>query len=106
MAEIFKHPKVLMKIQSELKQVVGLNNHVEESHLSKLTYLNAVFKETLRLHPPGPFLLPRFPSQSSIVGGYTIPKGSTIFLNLWSIQRDPSIWENPLEFNHERILRD
>lgn len=104
MSEIFNKPMVLNKIQEELKQVVGLNNNVEESHLSKLTYLNAVFKETLRLHPPAPFLIPRFPSQSAIVGGYTIPKGTTIFLNVWSMQRDASVWENPLEFLPERFL--
>ncbi|XP_062075865.1 cytochrome P450 93A3-like [Humulus lupulus] len=106
MAEIFTKPMVLNKIQEELKQVVGLNNNVEESHLSKLTYLNAVLKETLRLHPPAPFLIPRFPSQSAIVGGYTIPKGTAIFLNVWSMQRDPSVWENPLEFLPERFMGD
>ncbi|KAF4360431.1 hypothetical protein F8388_001902 [Cannabis sativa] len=103
MAEMLKNPSVLIKVQEELKQIVGLNNNVEESHLTKLTYLNNVFKETLRLHPPAPFLLPRSPTQSTIVGGYTIPKGSTIFLNVWSIHRDPSIWENPLEFKPERF---
>ncbi|XP_062074102.1 flavonoid 3'-monooxygenase-like [Humulus lupulus] len=104
MAEILNKPVVLNKIQEELKQVVGLNNNVEESHLSKLTYLNAVLKVTLRLHPPAPFLIPRFPSQSVVVGGYTIPKGTAIFLNVWSMQRDPSVWENPLEFLPERFL--
>ncbi|KAM6588164.1 hypothetical protein CsatA_010769 [Cannabis sativa] len=103
MAEMLKNPSVLIKVQEELKQVVGLNNNVEEFHLTKLTYLNNVFKETLRLHPPAPFLIPRSPTQSTIVGGYTIPKGSTIFLNVWSIHRDPSIWENPLEFKPERF---
>ncbi|KAM6557066.1 hypothetical protein CsatB_004085 [Cannabis sativa] len=103
MAEMLKNPSVLIKVQEELKQIVGLNNNVEESHLTKLTYLNNVFKETLRLHPPAPFLLPRSPTQSTIVGGYTIPKGSTIFLNVWSIHRDPSIWENPLEFKPEKF---
>ncbi|KAM6557070.1 hypothetical protein CsatB_004089 [Cannabis sativa] len=104
MTEIMRNPNVLNKVNEELKQVVGLNNTLEESHLSKLTYLNAVYKETLRIHPPGPFLIPRSSSQSTIVGGYTIPKGTAIFLNVWSIQRDPSVWENPLEFLPERFL--
>ena len=47
MAELLKHPEAMNKVQEELTQVVGLNNMVEESHSSKLTYLNAVIKETL-----------------------------------------------------------
>ena len=50
MAELVKHPKVMNKALEELRHVVGLKNLVEESHLSQLTYLNAVIKETLRLH--------------------------------------------------------
>ncbi|KAL0331404.1 UNVERIFIED_CONTAM: cytochrome [Sesamum angustifolium] len=104
MAELLCHPKVMTKVQNELDKVVGLDNIVEESHIPKLAYLDAVLKETLRLHPIGPFLTPRTPSQSCTIGGYTIPKGSTIFLNVWSIQRNPLAWENPLEFKPERFL--
>ncbi|KAF4360434.1 hypothetical protein F8388_001905 [Cannabis sativa] len=104
MTELLRHPKVMNKVNEELKQIVGLNNIVEESHLPKLTYLSAVFKEALRVHPPGPFLIPRSAKETTIVGGYTIPKGSAIFLNVWAVQRDPSLWENPLEFIPERFL--
>ncbi|XP_023752618.1 flavonoid 3',5'-hydroxylase 1 [Lactuca sativa] len=104
MAEIFKNEKVMKKVQDELAEIVGLKNMVEESHLPKLKYLNATFKETFRLHTPLPFLLPRTPSKSCIVGGYLIPRDSTVFLNVWAIQRDPQHWENPSEFNPERFL--
>ncbi|KAL0395357.1 UNVERIFIED_CONTAM: Labd-13Z-ene-9,15,16-triol synthase, chloroplastic [Sesamum latifolium] len=104
MAELLCHPKVMEKVQNELDEVVGLNNIVEESYIPKLAYLDAVLKETLRLHPIGPFLTPRTPSQSCILGGYTIPKDSTVFLDVWSIQRNPLAWKNPLEFEPE-ILR-
>lgn len=104
MAEILKNQKVMKKVQDELAEIVGLKNMVEESHLPKLMYLNATFKETFRLHTPLPFLLPRTPSKSCIVGGYLIPRDSTVFLNVWAIQRDPQHWENPSEFNPERFL--
>ncbi|KAK4381441.1 Geraniol 8-hydroxylase [Sesamum angolense] len=79
-------------VQQELDDVVGLNDNVEESHMPKLHYLDAVIKETFRLHPPVPLLIPRQPSQSSILGGYTIPKGSRIILNVWSNYKDPQVW--------------
>ncbi|PON92924.1 LOW QUALITY PROTEIN: Cytochrome P450, E-class, group I [Trema orientale] len=94
------------EVQEELTQVVGLTNTVEDFHLSKLTYLNAVIKETLRLHPPVPLLVPRYPSQSTTIGGYNVPKGAKIFLNVWAMHKDPSNWENPLEFRPERFLNN
>ncbi|KAJ0788961.1 putative cytochrome P450 [Helianthus annuus] len=97
MAEMLKNNHVMKKAQEELAEVVGLNNIVEETHLLKLKYLDAVIKETLRLHPVVPFLIPRSPSQDCMIAGYTIPKGCTVFLNIWSIQRDPRYWDNPLE---------
>ncbi|KAJ0569994.1 putative cytochrome P450 [Helianthus annuus] len=104
MAEIMMNHQVMNAIQEELAKVVGLNNIVEETHLSQLKYLDAVVKETLRLHPVVPFLIPRSPSQDCKVGGYTIPKGCTVFLNVWSIQRDPRYWDKPLEFYPKRFL--
>ncbi|GLT91002.1 hypothetical protein SLE2022_089120 [Rubroshorea leprosula] len=104
MAEILNHPEVLRKVQEELDAVVGRDNIVEESHIHKLPYLLAIMKESLRLHPVLPLLVPHCPSQTCTVGGYTIPKGSRVFVNVWAIHRDPSIWENPLEFNPDRFL--
>ncbi|EYU25266.1 hypothetical protein MIMGU_mgv11b017547mg [Erythranthe guttata] len=104
MAELMLHPTVMSKAHKELSDIVGLNNTVEESHIPKLKYLEAVVKETMRLHPAIPLLIPRSPSQSSTVGGYTIPRNTMVFINVRSIQRDPSIWDNPLEFKPERFL--
>ncbi|KAL1547503.1 labd-13Z-ene-9,15,16-triol synthase, chloroplastic-like [Salvia divinorum] len=104
MSELLNNPKAMEKAQKELSEVVGMDKIVEESHLPKLNFLNAVIKETLRLHPPVPLLVPRVPFQTTTVGGYTIPKGTKILLHVWAIQRDPSIWDNPGEFKPERFL--
>ncbi|KAK1558799.1 hypothetical protein Q3G72_006816 [Acer saccharum] len=106
MAELMQHPKVMKKVQEELTEVVGIDGSVDEFHLPKLQYLDAVVKETMRLHPALPLLVPRSPSQSTIVSGYTIPKGSRIMLNVWAIHRDPQLWDNPLEFRPERFLNN
>ncbi|XP_059639997.1 flavonoid 3'-monooxygenase CYP75B137-like [Cornus florida] len=104
MAEMMNKPQVLQKVQQELDAVIGKDNIVEESHIHQLPYLYAVMKEVLRLHPALPLLVPHCPSETCIVGGYTIPKGARVFVNVWAIHRDPSIWENPLEFDPERFL--
>lgn len=104
MAEILNKPEVLKKIQQELDAEVGRDSIVEEHHIFKLPYLQAVMKEALRLHPALPLLVPHCPSESCVVGGYTIPKGSRIFINVWAIHRDPSVWTDPLNFVPERFL--
>ncbi|KAG4933105.1 hypothetical protein JHK87_047107 [Glycine soja] len=104
MAEMMHNPEIMKRVQEELEVVVGKDNMVEESHIHKLSYLQAVMKETLRLHPVLPLLIPHCPSETTNVGGYRIPKGSQVFLNVWAIHRDPSIWENPLKFDPTRFL--
>ncbi|KAL3834109.1 hypothetical protein ACJIZ3_008845 [Penstemon smallii] len=104
MAELMNNPDIMVKVQQELSSVVGINNMVEESHAPKLQYVRAIIKETLRLHPSVPLLLTRFPTKDSTIGGYSIPKNTTVFLNAYEIQRDPSVWDNPLKFQPERFL--
>ncbi|KAL7594968.1 cytochrome P450 76C1 [Lactuca sativa] len=104
-SEILNNPGVMRKVQDELTDVIGMNV-VQESHLPKLTYLDAVIKETFRVHTPVPLLVHRYPDESCTVGGYTIPKGTIVYMNVWAIHRDPKIWTNPLEFMPERFLID
>ncbi|KAF8032879.1 hypothetical protein BT93_D1688 [Corymbia citriodora subsp. variegata] len=106
MAELLQNRNVMDKVVEELTEVVGVDKMVEEEHLPKLKYLDAVIKEALRLHPALPLLVPRAPHSSCVVGGYTIPKGSNVFLNVSYIHRDPKIWDEPLEFRPERFLED
>ncbi|KAL8266499.1 hypothetical protein R6Q59_003843 [Mikania micrantha] len=104
LAEMMNQPEILKRAQHELEMVVGKDNIVEESHINKLPYLHAIMKETLRLHPALPLLVPHCPSYSCVIGGYTVPKGARVFVNAWAIHRDPATWENPLEFRPERFL--
>ncbi|KAL7160308.1 hypothetical protein ABFS83_01G085300 [Erythranthe nasuta] len=106
MAELLQSPHAMQKAQQELTEVVGLSNIVEESHITKLHYLDAVIRETFRLHPPLPLLIPKMPSKSCTIGGYTVPEGSRVLLNVWTNYKDPQVWENPTEFKPERFLND
>ncbi|KAK6918467.1 Cytochrome P450, partial [Dillenia turbinata] len=57
MAELLRHPKTLAKAQAELGELIGKGKMVQESDISKLSYLQAVVKESLRLHPVAPILI-------------------------------------------------
>ncbi|KAJ7010866.1 flavonoid 3'-monooxygenase CYP75B137-like [Populus alba] len=104
LAEVMNKPEVMRKAQDELDRVVGEDDIVEESHIRKLPYLHAIMKESLRLHPVLPLLIPHCPSETCTIGGFSVPKGARVFVNVWAVHRDPSIWENPLEFKPERFL--
>ncbi|XP_077243484.1 cytochrome P450 monooxygenase 76AD131-like [Tasmannia lanceolata] len=103
-AEMMHKPETLKKAQEELDAVVGKDHILEDYHTSNLPFLDAVVKETLRLHPPNVFLIPHTNSETRVVGGYTVPKGSGVYVNVWAIQRDPSVWDNPSDFDPERFL--
>ncbi|EXC34115.1 Cytochrome P450 76C4 [Morus notabilis] len=104
MAELIKNPRCMKILQEELIREIGRDRAVKESDLPKLTYLQACLKEILRLHPAGPLILPHRAAESCIVMDYTFPKDSQVLLNFWAIGRNPSYWEDPLEFKPERFL--
>ncbi|KAK6942124.1 Cytochrome P450 [Dillenia turbinata] len=106
MAEVVKHPRVQQKAQEELDRVVGSGRVMTESDFSNLPYLQCVAKEAMRLHPPTPLMLPHRANANVKIGGYDIPKGSNVHVNVWAVARDPAVWKNPLEFRPERFLEE
>ncbi|XP_058070122.1 cytochrome P450 CYP82D47-like [Magnolia sinica] len=97
---------VLVKAQEEVDHHVGRDRHVDDSDVKNLVYLNAIIKETLRLYPPSPLGVPHEAMQDCYIGGYHIPKGTRVMVNMWRLHRDPHVWSNPHEFQPERFLTD
>nr|AJD25180.1 cytochrome P450 CYP76A36 [Salvia miltiorrhiza] len=104
MVELLSHPEAMAAARSELARVVGEGKRFEEAHIDDLPYLQAVMKETLRLHPPIPFLVPRRAVREVNFMGYQIPKNTQLFVNAWAIGRDPQRWEEAAAFKPERFL--
>ncbi|KAG5524890.1 hypothetical protein RHGRI_031535 [Rhododendron griersonianum] len=104
LTELLRNPHCLKKLQEEIDRVVGLNRKVKESDMDRLPYLQAVVKETFRLHPAIPLLLPRNTMEDTKFMGHLIPKGTQVLVNAWAIGRDPEAWEDPLSFKPERFL--
>lgn len=102
--ELARHPTVMKKAQEEVRNIASSAGKVEESHLQHLHYLKAVIKETLRLHPPAPLLVPRESMEKCNLDGYEIPAKTRVLINAYAIGRDSDSWENPLEFNPERLM--
>lgn len=104
MAELLRKPDALQKARQELLTVVGTERPVRESDIDKLPYIQAIAKETMRLHPAGPLLLPYKVKNEAEVSGYILPKGIQVLVNAWAIGRDPKYWTEPMEFRPERFV--
>ncbi|CAI9104380.1 OLC1v1003038C1 [Oldenlandia corymbosa var. corymbosa] len=105
LAELINHPDIMKRAMKEIDSVVGNARLVDESDVVNLPYLQAIAKETLRLHPPAT-IIKRESSEACEIGGYHIPAKTRLFINVWAIGRDPDHWEDPLQFCPERFLRD
>ncbi|CAL0305125.1 unnamed protein product [Lupinus luteus] len=102
-AELIKNPNIMKRAQEEVKRVVGRKSKVDEDDINQMSYLKCVIKESLRLHPPVPLLVPRKTASNVKLKDYEIPPKTMVLLNAWAIQRDPKLWENPEEFIPERF---
>ncbi|XP_021901203.1 cytochrome P450 71B34-like [Carica papaya] len=103
LTELMRNPRVMKKVQAEIREVVGNKGKVSEDDLEKLAYLNMAVKETWRLHPPGPLLIPREVISPFKINGYNIYPKTRVQVNAWAIGRDPKVWKDPEEFLPERF---
>jgi len=106
MSELVRNPRVMEKAQEEVRRVYGNKGYVDETELHQLTYLKSIIKETLRLHPSVPLLVPRENRERCQINGYEIPSKSRVIINAWAIGRNPEYWTEAESFKPERFLNN
>lgn len=104
MSEMLKNPIIMEKAQAEARNVFDSKGSVDEAGLEELNYLKSVIKETLRLHPAAPLMVPRESMERCEINGYEIPAKSRVLVNAWAIGRDPNYWTEAESFLPERFL--
>ncbi|XP_020590748.1 premnaspirodiene oxygenase-like [Phalaenopsis equestris] len=105
MTELVRHPEAMRKAQEEVRKSVKGRSKIEMIHMNEMKYLQQVIKETLRLHPPVPLLVPRVCRETTKVSEYLISEGTHVIINAWAIGRDPKYWKDPESFQPERFER-
>ncbi|NXT91927.1 CP2U1 protein, partial [Anhinga rufa] len=98
------YPEVQEKVHAEIEAVLGRDKVPSLTHKAQMPFTEATIMEVQRMTTVVPLSIPRMASETAVLQGYTIPKGSVIVPNLWSVHRDPNIWEKPDEFQPSRFL--
>ena len=105
MTEIIRNPKKTERARLEIAKLMqGSNKLIQEKDIAQLPYLQAITKETLRLYPPAPFLVPHEAIHDVEVQDFVVPKNAQILCNVWAMGRDPNIWSDAETFMPERFL--
>lgn len=88
----------------KLREVLGEEGLVREFDITNLPYLQAIMKETLRLHPQVPFLVPHQAETEVEICNHLVPKVAQVLVNVGGMGRDSSVWPNPSSFMPKRFL--
>ncbi|KAF6998219.1 hypothetical protein CFC21_014357 [Triticum aestivum] len=102
-AELTKNPRVMQRTTAEVRQAFEASGTAVEGRLGELPYMHLVIRETLRLHPAVPLLIPRESREMCQVLGYDVPQGTQVLVNVWAMGRDERYWDAPEEFRPERF---
>lgn len=104
LAYLLHHPEVQERVQKELDEKVGGDRQVCVSDRGRLSYLDSVINEGMRIRPVSPVLIPHTAMTDSSIGGHLVHRGARVLVNLWSIHHDPQHWDKPDLFTPERFL--
>ncbi|XP_023224805.1 cytochrome P450 4C1-like [Centruroides sculpturatus] len=95
--------KVYLELQEIFKNDMNSDDDITIDDLTKMTYLECVIKESMRIYPPAPFIARKNPSKMKI-GNYVLSANSTLVISIYGIHHNPSVYENPEVFDPDRFL--
>jgi cytochrome P450/NADPH-cytochrome P450 reductase len=101
---LLKNPAAYEKAQNEIDKVIG-KSPITVDHLTKLPFVNAVLRESIRLSPTAPAIGLQAKEDTVLGGKYEIKKGVPLVAVLTKLHRDPAVWgEDSEDFRPERML--
>ena len=106
MAYIVNSPKIQQSLRRELDGAVGRLRLPTIQDKPNMPLLQATVLEVLRITSLVPLALPHQTSEETKLCGYTIPKATLVIVNLWAVNHDPRVFENPHAFNPYRFLNE
>ncbi|OWM70820.1 hypothetical protein CDL15_Pgr014493 [Punica granatum] len=99
-----KQPGCLLKAQTEMDALIGPDRLIDESDIANLPYLHGIIIETLLIYSAAALIPPHESSDQCTLGGFSIPQGTMLLVNLWAIRNDPKLWAEQGKFRPERFV--
>ncbi|XP_033640003.1 cholesterol 24-hydroxylase-like [Asterias rubens] len=103
MIQLCQNPEAMYRLKTEVDAVVSTKEFIPYEDLSKLEYMVAVLKETLRLRPPAAGTV-RITTSDCVISNTKIPASTILGISFYASGRNGKYWENPLEFIPDRFL--
>ncbi|XP_076873271.1 cytochrome P450 2J2-like isoform X2 [Brachyhypopomus gauderio] len=103
---MMKYPHIQEKVQAEIDRVIGQSRQPTLDDRANMPYTEAVIHETQRMGNIIPLGFPKKACKDTTLGGYFIPKGTSVTTNLSSVLNDKSEWETPDTFHPGHFLDD
>ncbi len=100
-ALLSRHPEVEARIMAEIENVLGDRDPTLDD-LDSMPYVDQVIQETMRLYPPV-YLTIREADKDHEVGGFSIPAGTRLVINIRGLHLDPKAWDRPHAFDPDRF---
>jgi len=100
--ELARHPDIAEQVREEIQLVMKDSSEMTWAKLAELNFLGNVIKESLRLHPPA-IMAVRTAKENDVIGGYEIPKGSSVALGIDVVHHSTKFWKDPHAFDPQRF---
>ncbi|KAJ8021825.1 Cytochrome P450 1B1 [Holothuria leucospilota] len=101
---LVQHPDVQAKVAAEVDKVVGRDRLPCLNDRDNLPYTTATLFEVMRYSSIVPISLPHATTKQVQIGGYTLPEGTWVLVNLYSMHYDEKLWDNPFQFKPGLII--
>jgi cytochrome P450 len=93
-------PQAMARVRAEVDAAGEGPLSLEQ--VRRMAFVRNVFKETLRLYPPIPFI-PRVAAEDSMIGGHRVKRGTMLMIAPWTIHRHRDLWKHPHAFDPDRF---
>jgi cytochrome P450 len=107
--QLAKHPEIQERLREEVEEVCGedMNEDISYDDLHKMTYLDQIISETLRVHNPAGVLQRNTLRDYKVPGhDFLIEKGTNVWINVMAVHMDPKHYANPFEFDPDHFSKE
>ncbi|XP_004679031.1 PREDICTED: cytochrome P450 4Z1 [Condylura cristata] len=101
-----KYPEHQQRCRDEVRELLGDGSSITWDHLNQMPYTTMCIKEALRIYPPIPMVSRKLSEPITFPDGRSLPAGIAVFLSIWALHRNPTVWEDPQVFNPLRFSKE